>query len=165
MFRTTYQIFLVLMLIGYGTFSFAHKYFFGLTELSVNSKNQTIEIIHQFTAHDLENAIAEQKQEHFSPEHPKYDLYIKNYFDKHFQLDVNQKKIELVWLGLELIKGKVIIYQEAPFKNKLAGLVVKNDLLVDTYTKQVNTVNYQDSVLKGSLTFSESNSVAIIEKQ
>ena len=164
MYNNAYKIFFVLMLLGYGAFASAHKYFFGLTELSVNSNNQTIEIIHQFTAHDIENAIAEQKQEHFSPEHPKYDLYIKNYFDNHFQLDVNQKKIELSWVGLELIKGKVIIYQEAPFKNKLAGLVVKNDLLVDTYTKQVNTVNYQDSVLKGSLTFTESNSVAIIEK-
>ncbi|MDT0604959.1 DUF6702 family protein [Thalassotalea castellviae] len=142
----------------------AHKYFFGLTEISVNPKNQTIEIIHQFTAHDLENAIAEQKQEHFSPEHPKYDLYIKEYFDNHFQLDFHQKKIELNWVGLELMKGKVIIYQEAQFKNKLAGLVVKNDLLVDTYTKQVNIVNYQDSGLKGSFTFTESNNVAIIEK-
>ena len=164
MHNNAYKIFFVLMLLGYGAIASAHKYFFGLTELSVNPNNQTIEVIHQFTAHDLENAIAEQKQEHFSPEHPKYDLYIKNYFDNHFQLDVNQKKIELSWVGLELIKGKVIVYQEAPFKNKLAGLVVKNDLLVDTYTKQVNTVNYQDSGLKGSLTFTESNSVAIIEK-
>jgi hypothetical protein len=164
MINTACKTFFVLMLIGYGTFSSAHKYFFGLTELSVNPKKQTIEIIHQFTAHDLENAIAEQKQEHFSPEHPKYDLYIKNYFDNHFQLDFHQKNIELVWLGLELIKGKVIIYQEAPFQNKLAGLMVKNDLLVDTYSKQVNTVNYQDSVFKGSLTFTETNNVAIIEK-
>ncbi len=74
------------------------------------------------------------------------------------------KKIELVGVGLELNKGKVVIFQEAPLKNKLVGLVVKNDLLVDTYTTQVNTVNYQDSAIKGSLTFTESNTVAIIEK-
>ena len=42
--------------------------------------------------------------------------------------------------------------------------MVKNDLLVDTYTKQVNTVNYQDSVSKGSLTFTQSVKVATIEK-
>ena len=164
MHNIAYKIFFVLLLSGYGGFASAHKYFFGLTELSVNPNNQTIEIIHQFTAHDLENAIAEQKQEHFSPEHEKYDLYIKQYFDKHFQLDVHKKKISLTWVGLEIIKGKVIVYQEAPYKNKLLGIVVKNDLLVDTYSKQVNTVNYQDSVLKGSLTFTESNGVAIIEK-
>ncbi len=85
------KFFLVLMLIGQTTFVFAHKYFFGLTELSVNPRNQTLEIIHQFTAHDLENAIAELKQEHFSPEHQKYDSYIRDYFNEHFQLHVKQK--------------------------------------------------------------------------
>lgn len=152
------------MLLGFGAFASAHKYFFGLTELSVNPNNQTIEVIHQFTAHDLENAIAQLKQEHFSPEHPKYDFYIKEYFNQHFQLTVGNEPLSLTWVGLELNKGKVLVYQEALFKNKLAGLVVKNDLLVDTYAKQVNTVNYQDSVIKGSLTFTESVSIAIINK-
>jgi len=74
------KFFLVLILIGQSTFVSAHKYFFGLKELSVNPRNQALEIIHQFTAHDLENAIAELKQEHFSPEHPMYDSYIREYF-------------------------------------------------------------------------------------
>jgi hypothetical protein len=159
-----FKYFLVFFLIGQCAFALAHKYFFGLTEISVNPRNQTLEVIHQFTAHDLENAIAEIKQEHFSPEHAQYDFYIKEYFDKHFQLHVKKEKIKLAWIGLELNNGKVMIYQEANFKNKLVGLVVKNDLLVDTYTKQVNTVNYQDSVSKGSLTFTGSSSIAIIKK-
>jgi len=159
------KILFILFFVGHCAIASAHKYFFGLTELSVNPKNQNLEIIHQFTAHDIENAIAELTQEHFSPEHAQYDSYIKNYFDEHFQLILNNEKITLSWVGLELNKGKVIIYQEAVFKNKLAGIVVKNDLLVDTYIKQVNTVNYQDSVLRGSLTFTQSNKVATIEKK
>jgi hypothetical protein len=64
------------MFIGYGAFTSTQKYF-ALTTFSVNQNNQTIEIIHQFTVHELEYAIAEQKQKHFSPVHPQYDLYIK----------------------------------------------------------------------------------------
>ncbi len=158
------KIFFGLLICGQCTIAFAHKYFFGLTELSVNPNNQTLEVIHQFTAHDLENAIAELTQEHFSPEHSQYDSYIHSYFNDHFQLSVKNEQIKLSWVGLVLIKGKVLIYQEAPFKNNLMGLVVKSDLLVDTYAKQVNTVNYQDTVLKGSLTFSRSNNIATIQK-
>ena len=152
-----------ILIIGQCTVALAHKYFFGLTELSVNPNNHTIEVIHQFTAHDLENAIAEITQEQFSPEHPQYDSYILKYFNKHFQLIVNNKQLKLSWVGLELIKGKVIVYQEAPFKNNLIGLVVKNDLLVDTYVKQVNTVNYQDAGSNGSLTFTRSINIATIQ--
>jgi hypothetical protein len=146
--------------------SVAHRYFFGLTELSVNPKTNNIEVIHQLTAHDIDNTIAEQQQIHFSPAHPEYEQFIQKYVEKHFKIfDVQDNKnheIKLNWVGLEIAKGSVYIYQEANFENFLSGLVVKNDLLVDTYPKQVNTVNYKDDTIIGSLTFSTSVKIAII---
>ncbi len=159
-----FKLFFVLLIIGHSAFASAHKYFFGLTDLSVNPRSHNLEVIHQFTAHDLENLIAETRQEHFSPEHPQYENYIQTYFNQHFQLMLKQQPILLTWVGLEIVNGQMFIYQEAAFQNNLAGLVVKNDLLVDTYSKQVNTVNYQDSVLSGSLTFTESKRISMIEK-
>ncbi len=163
MLKTAIKLILVAVFIGQSASAFAHKYFFGLSDLSVNPKNQQLEIIHQFTAHDLENAIAEISQEHFSPAHPNYEQYIQSYVDKHFQLTYQQTKIQLNWTGLELVKDKIIIYQHASFKNNLASIVVKNSLLIDTYSHQVNTLNYQDTEIKGSLTFTESHKVATIE--
>lgn len=46
MYKNLYIIFFILLFIGYGSFASAHKYFFGLTELSVNPINENIEIIH-----------------------------------------------------------------------------------------------------------------------
>jgi hypothetical protein len=154
------------LLCGVALSSAAHRYFFGLTDLSVNPKTHNIELIHQFTAHDIDNAIAEQQQIHFSPEHPKYEKLIQNYVEAHFQLiDAQENKkhvIKLNWIGLEIAKGNIYIYQEANFENYLSGLVVKNDLLVDTYLKQVNTVNYTDGTNTGSLTFSGSEKTSEI---
>ncbi|MFT5295890.1 MAG: hypothetical protein ACI9YH_001906 [Colwellia sp.] len=157
------------LLCGVTLSSVAHRYFFGLTDLSVNPKNNNIEIIHQLTAHDIDNAIAEQQQIHFSPEHSEYETLIQSYVEAHFQLiDIQENKkhvIKLNWVGLEIAKGNVYIYQEANFENFLSGIVVKNDLLVDTYPKQVNTVNYKDGKIIGSLTFSTSvktSKIAII---
>ncbi|MBL4765283.1 MAG: hypothetical protein JKX67_08420 [Colwellia sp.] len=155
-----------IMLIGVAASAAAHTYFFGITEINLNSQNKHIEIIHQFTAHDIENTIAEIKQEHFSPEHPKYDQYIQAYFDKHFTMQRNNKAVQLNWLGFEVKRGQLFVYQESSHKNFLANLVVKNTILVDTYAKQINMVNYQDltspNKLQGSLTYDQSKSVAVI---
>ncbi len=142
--------------------SFAHKYFFGITEIDLNHKTQSIEIIHQFTIHDIENAIAEQQQINFSPEYPQYEKLIRQYFEKHFKIQNNNTNINLSWVGLEFVRDKLFVYQEAQHSKFLKGLVVKNDLLTDTYPKQINTVNFQDNNYQGSLIFSKSQRVAKI---
>ncbi len=156
---------LLLFMLGIIFFSantFAHKYFFGITEINLNHKTQSLEIIHQFTIHDLENAIAEQQQINFSPEYPHYEKLIRQYFEKHFKIQVNNTNIKLTWVGVEFVRDKLFVYQEAQGLKFLTGLVVKNDLLTDTYPKQINTVNFQDNNYQGSLTFNKSQRIAKI---
>jgi hypothetical protein len=144
----------------------AHTYFFGVTELNINRASKHIEVIHQFTGHDIENTIAEIKQVRFSPEHPQYDKLIQDYIEKHFVLVRDNKVVELNWIGFEIKRGQLFAYQESVSENYLTNLVVKNTILVDTYDKQVNTVNYQDfsssNKVQGSLTFDQSLKVGVI---
>jgi len=153
---------LVLIIVGPIAPLSAHRFFFAITDINVNHKTDNIEIIHQFTLHDVENAIALQRQIKFSPEHPQYEQLIQQYFEKHFKIQNNNTNIKLTWVGLELVRDKIFIYQEAKYPNFLVGLVVKNDLLTDTYAKQVNTVNFQDNDAQGSLTFDKSQHIAKI---
>jgi len=131
----------------------SHTYFFGVSDLIVNSKTQRFEIVHQFTSHDIENAIAEIKQIHFSAEHKNYDLFVQQYFEQQFSLEQNNIKVPLNWLGFEVTSGKIIAYQESLQKTFLSLLVVKNAILTDTYPKQVNTVNFQGKDLQGEALF------------
>jgi len=145
----------------------SHTYFFGVSDLIVNPKTQRFEIVHQFTSHDIENAIAEIKQIHFSAEHKDYDLFIQQYFEQQFSLAQNQEILPLNWLGFEVNSGKIIAYQESKQQSFLPQLVVKNAILIDTYPKQVNTVNFQGKDLQGkalfgSLTFDYRSKEAII---
>lgn len=160
------KIFISLMLIGAAASAVAHTFFFGITEININSQTKHIEIIHQFTAHDIENTIAEIKQEHFSPEHPKYDKYVQTYFEEHFLIKRQNQTIQLNWIGFEVKRGQLFVYQESNNENFLVNLVVKNTILVDTYPKQTNTVNYQDltspTKLQGSLTYDQLQRVAVI---
>ncbi len=160
--KTLLKCLALTLFVGLSTTVAAHRYFFGLTDLTVNPNSNKLEVMHQLTSHDVDNAIAELKQIHFSPEHQNYDLLIKEYIDSHFQLSINGQNIVLNWVGLEVKRGKLFIYQEVTFENFLSELVVKNRLLVDTYPRQVNTLNYQDTAIKGSLTFTESTEIAKI---
>lgn len=160
------KILISIMLVGVAASAAAHTYFFGLTDINLNSQNKHIEIIHQFTAHDIENNLAEIKQVHFSPEHPEYDQYIQAYFEQHFVLKRNNKTVKLNWIGFEVKRGQLFVYQESTHKDSLANLMVKNTLLTGTYPKQINTVNYQDltsqNKLQGSLTYDQSLNVSVI---
>jgi hypothetical protein len=155
--------FLVLLLCGLAANALAHRYFFSITDLALNERSQSIEVIHQITAHDIDNAIAEAKQIHFSVAHPDYESIIRQYIEAHFQLHYKAQIVPLSWIGLEIIKGNILIYQEAKFHHSLFGLEITNRLLTDNYPKQINTVNFHDKVIKGSLTFERSVTIKKIE--
>jgi hypothetical protein len=160
------KIVLCFLLIGLAEPSAAHTYFFGVTELNLNNSSKHIEVVHQLTAHDIENAIAEREQILFSPEHPQYDKFIQSYIEDHFALKRDNLEIKMNWIGFEVKRGQLFVYQESATKNFLTNLVVKNAILVDTYDKQVNTVNYRSlsppDKIQGSLTFDRSRIIATI---
>lgn len=140
-----------------------HKYFFALTEMNVNPTSQHLEIIHELSTHDVEYAIALAEQIDFSPEHPQYEAKIRQYIEGHFSLSWQNNPIPLIYVGIEISKDHVNLYQESKKSYFLNGLVVKNSLLVDTYPTQINMVNYQQEQIKGSLTFTSNKSTHIIK--
>ncbi|MBA6295326.1 DUF6702 family protein [Colwellia sp. MB02u-9] len=146
----------VLLLCGLAVNAVAHRYFFSMTDLTLNERTQSIEVIHQITAHDIDNAIAESKQIHFSIAHPDYENIIRQYIEENFQLYYQGQAIPLNWIGFEVNKGKIFLYQEAAFDHSLIGLKIINSLLTKRYPQQVNTVNYYSTRIKGSLTFNKS---------
>lgn len=163
---TVSRMLFCILLAGFTSLVSSHTYFFAVSELNFNNVTKHIEVIHQITAHDIENAISEIHQINFSTEHPQYDKLVQAYIEKHFVLARNNTVIKMNWIGFEVKRGQIFAYQESADKNNLPNLVVKNSILVDTYAKQINTVNYQSlsstEPVQGSLTFDQSLRVAII---
>lgn len=154
----------LVLICGVAASAAAHRYFFSITDFKLNTNAQSLEVIHQITAHDFDNAIAENKQIHFSSAHPQYDEYAKSYLEAHFQAYDKDQQIVLNWVGLEINKGNIFIYQEAPFNGKFTDIKIKNTILIDNYKQQVNTVNFRDNTIKGSLTFTKSATINKIEQ-
>lgn len=152
-----------ILMMGAATSVAAHKYFFAITDINHNRSANSFEIIHQLTAHDIENTIAEQRNIHFSPELAEYEAFIQEYVENNFHLFINETQIKTNWIGLEVVRDKIIVYQEAAANGFIAPLVVENQLLVDTYPKQINTVNFTSNKIKLSLTFNNSKRIATID--
>lgn len=160
--RRFVYVLIAILLIVVAASAAAHKYFFAITDIHHNKNTHSLEIIHQLTAHDIENAIAEQLNISFNPEHESYETIIKQYIESHFQITKDNRKLPITWVGVENVRDKVVVYQEVKNENFLSRLVVKNQLLVDTYAKQVNTVNFESGSTQISLTFNESQRIGII---
>jgi len=157
------KLFFVLLLCGLAANALAHRYFFSITDLRLNENTQAIEVIHQITAHDIDNAIAVNQQIHFSVAHPNYEEIIRQYIEANFQLAYQNKAVPLNWVGFEINHGIIFVYQEAEIQHSLIGLKITNRLLIENYEKQINTVNFYDNTIKGSLTFKRSVTINDIE--
>jgi hypothetical protein len=140
----------------------AHRYFFGITDLTLNEQSNHLEIVHQFSAHDLENLIAQQKNIKFSPEHPQYEALIADYFAHHFSIQTNNKIVKLNWIGFEFNQDLIVVYQESEYFDADTPVSITNTLLTNTYPKQINTVNYLIKNKYGSLTFNSKTPVTKI---
>ena len=151
--------FFVVLLCGLAANAVAHRYFFSITDLTLHESKQSIEIIHQITAHDINNAIADTKKIHFSVAHPNYEAYIRQYIEANFKLSYQNITVPLHWVGLELNKGNILVYQETHFTHALHGLEITNSLLIERYLKQTKTVNFHNNKNKGILTFNSSSTV------
>lgn len=122
----------------------AHKYFFGLTEVSLNPANNTVEVVHQYTLHDIQRAMTEQYGRNFRIEDSKADGRFQQWLKQHFQVrDSSGKPVKLDWVGYEADFQAIWFYQEAAVSaNDFCSWQVTNSLLMDVYSAQVNTVNF-----------------------
>ncbi len=137
----------------------AHQYHFGLTEISINTSEQTLEVVHKYFIRDIaqavnggtdiaveEEALSAYVQEHFAVAHPEAGL------------------LELNWIGAETDIRYVWVYQSYDLKSlEVDELIIQQRILLDTEPDQVNTITTMvDSEVKESYTLGREVTRAII---
>ncbi|WP_226704141.1 DUF6702 family protein [Microbulbifer elongatus] len=117
----------------------AHRYHFGLTELSVNERTQSLEIAHRFFVADVERALSLSAGKEMQDAQKQMELYV----NQHFQM--RSKAGEVItpkWVGVESDVHDVWIYQEIPLaKVQGESFMVRQSMLMEIERDQVNTLN------------------------
>ncbi|WP_444894022.1 DUF6702 family protein [Microbulbifer sp. TRSA001] len=117
----------------------AHRYHFGLTDISVNERTQTLEISHRFFVADIEKALSISA----SKELNEAQKQMENYVNSRFQISQeNGEVVKLNWVGMEADVHDIWIYQEVPLVDiSSKKLNVKQSTLMEIELDQVNTLN------------------------
>ena len=144
----------------------AHRYFFGLTEISTNKNTDAIEIVHQYTLHDVQQALKKRLGKAFRLEQEDAEKKIRNWVNEEFQLTDSQgEAVKPSWVGFEADYQKIWIYQEVPKRDNLCRWTLSNTLLMNNFSAQVNTINVVDDYGNRSLILTIENTSDTIKCQ
>jgi len=119
----------------------AHNYHMGLTDISFNARTGSTEIVHTYTAHDVEALLMNLYQRNFDLGTEEDQAVFRRYIEKQFSITAGGKRLPVQWVGMEARSDSIIVYQEIEKTLLPRGAVLRNAVLSDFLPTQVNTVN------------------------
>jgi hypothetical protein len=134
------------------------------TTLHYNKAQESIEITVRVAIDDLEKTLETKSSGKLKLGSPKEnkssDQYIKNYFDHHLQISINEKMTAYNWIGKEIAKDlhDIYLYFEIPKCNpsgKIESITIENTLFLENSHKQTNIVLVEFGDLNFNLTFTK----------
>jgi len=119
----------------------AHNFHVGLTEISFNPRTGSTEVVHTYTAHDVEALLMNLYQRHFDLGLEEDQAVFRRYLEKQFRITFNGKPLPLQWVGLQANVDSIIVFQEIEKTELPPGAVLLDGVLTDFLPQQVNNVN------------------------
>ncbi|AMX02558.1 DUF6702 family protein [Microbulbifer thermotolerans] len=117
----------------------AHRYHFGLTELSVNERTQMLEVSHRFFVADMQRALSLKANKDLKDAQAQIEEYVNSRFQMR---DKKGTVLKPTWVGMEADVHNIWIYQEIPLADIQGNqLTVRQSMLMDIERDQVNTLN------------------------
>ncbi|KQV54011.1 MULTISPECIES: DUF6702 family protein [unclassified Duganella] len=119
----------------------AHNFHVGLTEISFNQRTGSTEVVHTYTAHDVEALLMNLYQRQFDLGLEEDQAVFRRYLEKQFRISVNGKPVALHWVGMQANVDSITVFQEIEKTALPPGAVLLDGMLTDFLPQQVNNVN------------------------
>ena len=141
-----------------------HDFHVSHTTLHYNKAQESIEITVRVAIDDLEKTLETKSSGKLKlgsqKENKSSDQYIKNYFDHHLQISINEKMAAYNWIGKEIAKDlhDIYLYFEIPDCNSngnIESIAIENTLFLERSHKQTNIVLVEFEDLKYNTTFTK----------
>ena len=141
-----------------------HDFHVSHTTLHYNKAQESIEITVRVAIDDLEKTLETKSSGKLKLGSPKEnkssDQYIKNYFDHHLKISINEKMAAYHWIGKEISKDlhDIYLYFEIPDCNSngnIESITIENTLFLERSHKQTNIVLVEFGDLNFNLTFNK----------
>lgn len=144
----------VALLLCVSTAASAHRFHFGMTDISYNERTGSTEIVHTYTAHDIDALLLNLYQRQFDLSDPEDQDVLRQYVERQFWLAApDGKRLPPKWVGMTVDANSVVIYQEIENTPLARAATIRQGVLIDFLPEQVNTVNLGAGGTVRSLTF------------
>lgn len=132
----------------------AHRFHFGMTDISYNERTGSTEIVHTYTAHDVEALLLNLYGRQFDLSDPEDQDVLRQYVERQFWIaGRDAARLPAKWIGMTVDANSVVIYQEIENTPLARAATIRQGVLVDFLPEQVNTVNLDEGGAVHSLTF------------
>ena len=127
-----------------------HPVYVSVAEIEYKPQKQSLEIGLKIFSDDLSTALSMENQQLIEigteREHKDATILLQKYIKKHFYLYVNEKNVELEYIGREFIRQDffaVWVYFEVRNVENLNNLYIKNTILQELFATQNNIINFR----------------------
>jgi hypothetical protein len=119
----------------------AHNYHMGMADIGYNAATGNTEIVHTYTAHDMEALLANLYGRPADLGDEEDQEALRRYLDKRFVLSAGGKRLPVQWVGVKADADTITVFQQIERAALPAGTVLFDGVLTDFIATQVNTVN------------------------
>ena len=144
-----------------GNMAEAHQQRAAFSEVLFNTRTGKIEIAHRFSLHDAEHAVRNElgfTGDIYNTQEVR-DAFARYAAERFALASRTNAPLVLMLVGVEVREGYLWVYQETTDAHNLrpeqvSELTIRNDMLRDIWSDQLNTVNVIDGPIVRTLTFS-----------
>ena len=149
-----FKMLCVALLLCVSTAASAHRFHFGMTDITYNERTGSTEIVHTYTAHDIEALLLNLYQRQFDLSDPEDQDVLRKYVERQFWIAAQDAtRLPARWVGMTVDANSVVIYQEIEDTPLSRAATIRQGVLIDFLPEQVNTVNLNAGGAVRSLTF------------
>tara|TARA_R100001369_G_scaffold21881_3_gene39736 strand:- start:44232 stop:44777 length:546 start_codon:yes stop_codon:yes gene_type:complete len=140
-----FKLLLILLLVGFSSFTVAHKFYLSVTEMEYSEKTQNLKITSHIFIDDLEDLLQTRYDKSIKlgqkNESSNVPTLIKKYLGKKLEINIDGKVYPVKYLGKIYEDDMALLFLEIEHVPSFKKIIVKNTILTDMYSEQKNLVH------------------------
>jgi hypothetical protein len=146
-----------------------HTYHSSILELRINPQQQQVELALKVFTDDLENALSRDRPQHLTLQDPRIVPLADAYLRSHLELALpftssRQPRLPLTiqFLGMQPEKDAYWLYAKAKLPRAATAVWLRNTVLLDLFSDQMNIVNAESNDKKVSELYRAGHEQAVL---
>ena len=149
-----------------------HTYHSSILELRINPQQQQVELALKVFTDDLENALSRGRPQHLSLQDPRAlplaDAYLRDHLDLALPFTSTRQPrlpLTLQFVGMQPEKDAYWLYAKAKLPRAATAIWLRNTVLLDLFSDQMNIVNAENGPKKVSELYRAGHEQAVLTPQ